>query len=102
MKFKKGDQVKVTGGKDEGKTGKVDKVFPKESLILVSGVNIYKRHLKTRDPKRPSGIVDITKPLPVSRIALICPKCDKTTRVGFKLEGAVKVRICRKCGKEIQ
>lgn len=101
MKFKKGDQVKVTAGKDKGKTGKIDKVFSKEGMVLVSGVNIYKRHLKKRDPKRPSGIVDVIKPLPVARVALICPKCSKATRVGFKITGSVKIRFCKKCQKEI-
>ena len=101
MKFKKGDEIKVTGGKDKGKTGKIEKVFPSEGFVLVAGVNMYKRHMKAKDPRRPAGIIDIGKPLPVGRIALICPKCAQTTRVGFSFEDGKKVRICRKCEQKI-
>jgi len=101
MKFKKGDEVIVTLGKDRGKRGKIEAVFPKKQEVLVSGVNIYKRHLKPRGEGKPGGIIDITKPLSVAKIALICPKCGKPTRVGYQLETkekAAKLRICRKCG----
>ncbi|TSC54386.1 MAG: large subunit ribosomal protein L24 [Microgenomates group bacterium LiPW_16] len=98
MKFKKGDEVLVTAGKDRGKRGKIEKVFPKERTALVTGVNIYKRHLKPRGQDKPGGIIDITKPLNVGKIALVCPKCGKPTRVGYQLGGeSSKVRICLKC-----
>lgn len=101
MKLKKGDEVKVVIGKDKGKTGKVEKVFTKEDAVLVGGVNQYKRHMKARQQGQTSEIVTITKPLTVAKVQLICPKCKKITRVGYKIEKDVKVRICRKCGKEI-
>ncbi len=101
MKIKKGDEVQVMLGKDKGKKGKVEQIFPKLARVLVAGVNIYKRHRKSRGQNQPGGIIDITKPLPVANIALICPKCQQPTRVGWKLQGEKRVRICRKCGQEI-
>lgn len=100
MKLRKGDTVKVTIGKDRGKVGKVEKVLPKKNLIVVAGVNIYKRHLKARGQDKPGGIIDIIKPLSVSNVALVCPKCGQPTRVGYQTAGKEKVRICRKC-KEV-
>lgn len=97
MKFKKGDEVIVTIGKDRGKKGKIEAVFPKQQEILVAGVNIYKRSLKPRGQGKPGGIIDITKPLALAKIALLCPKCGKPTRVGYQLTPS-KLRVCRKCG----
>ena len=97
MKFKKGDEVIVTIGKDRGKKGKIEKVFPEEEAVLVAGVNIYKKHLKPRGEGKPGGIIDITKPLSVAKIALICPHCGKPTRVGYQIQGDTKSRFCRKC-----
>lgn len=101
MKFKKEDHVIVTSGKDKGKKGKIEKIFPKENKVIIGGVNQYKRHLKPRGEKKPGGIIDITKPLPVSNIALICTKCNQKTRIGYKFEGGEKIRICRKCEQSI-
>lgn len=101
MKLHKGDQIKVTIGKDKGKTGKIEKVFPRIDRVLILGVNEFKRHIKSRITGEKSEIVTITKPLPAANVALICPKCNKLTRVGFKIEKGKKLRICRKCKKEI-
>ncbi len=101
MKIKKGDNVKIIKGKDKGKTGKVEKVLPKEDKVLVLGVNQYKRHLKARSQTQKSEITVITKPLPVTNVALICPNCKLQTRVGFSIKEGKKIRICRKCKKEI-
>ena len=101
MKLKKDDLIKVVLGKDKGKTGKIEKVFSKLNKVLVTGVNQYKRHLKGRSQGQKSEIVTITKPLPVSNVILICPSCKKTVRIGFKVTDKNKVRICKKCGKEI-
>lgn len=101
MKLKKGDEVKVTIGKDKGKTGKIEKVMPKENKILIQNVNLYKRHLKKRSQNEPSEIRTLTKPLSMSNVRLICPKCHLPTRVGFTIEGDKKQRICRKCKGEI-
>ena len=101
MKLKKGDLVTVVRGKENGKTAKVEKVFSKEAKVLVEGVNQFKRHLKARMPGQKSEIITITKPLRVENVALVCPKCKKLTRVGYKMLKDEKVRVCRKCDKEI-
>ena len=105
MKFKKGDEVMVTLGKDRGKRGKIEAVFPDAAEVLVTGVNIYKRHLKSRGQGKPGGIIDITKPLCTAKVALVCPKCQRLTRVGYQQakegESFSKLRICRKCGDVI-
>ena len=99
MKLRKGDEVKVTIGKDKGKTGKIERVFVKESKVLVENVNLFKRHLKARSQNEPAEIKTIIKPLPVTNVALICPKCKKVTRVGYEMNKETKNRICRRCGK---
>ncbi len=101
MKIKKGDQVAIVAGKENGKKGTVEKVLTKEAKVLVEGMNQYKRHLKARMANQKSEIVTITKPLPIANVQLICPKCKKITRVGYKMLKDEKVRICRKCKAEI-
>ncbi len=105
MKLIKGDEVKIVKGKDKGKKGKIEKIFSKKDLILIPGINEYKRHIKARTQNEKSQIITITKPLHTENVALLCPKCKKQTRVGYKIEsskgGDKKVRICRKCNKEI-
>lgn len=101
MKLKKGDQVKITLGKDAGKIGKVEKVFAKEDKVIVLGMNQYKRHMKARVPGQKSEVITITKPLSINNVALICQKCKKPTRVGFKILKDKKIRICKKCKEEI-
>lgn len=96
FKYKVGDEVLITAGRDKGKKGKIDKVYLKENKVVVSGVNIYKRHRKVTRTQ-PAGIYEIARPLSVANIAIICPKCGKPTRVGFTMEGKTKVRICKKC-----
>ncbi len=100
MKFKIGDNVKITAGKDKGRDGKIEKVFPKSFMVLVPGVNLYKKHVKGFQGQK-GGIYDIPRPLNLGKIALICPKCKKTTRIGFSTKGEKKARICKKCNKEI-
>lgn len=96
MKLRVGDTVKVMGGKDRGKVGTIERVLVKENRVVVSSVNVYKRHLRGQG-KKPGGIVDIVKPLPLSNVALICGRCKKQTRVGYKITNGKKERICKKC-----
>jgi len=96
FKYKVGDQVQVKIGKDKGKLGKIEKVVESENKIIVSNVNIYKRHRKVTK-NQPAGIYEITRPILASKVRIICPKCQKLTRVGFKIEGKTKTRICKKC-----
>lgn len=101
MKICKGDTVKVISGKDLDRTAKVEKVFPEERKILVAGVNIIKKHVKPRREGEKGGIVEMEKPIAVSNVMLVCPKCKQPTRVGYQLEGKRKFRVCKKCGQEI-
>jgi large subunit ribosomal protein L24 len=100
MKLKIGDNVKITAGKDKGREGKIEKILVSVRKALVPGVNLYKKHVKGFGDVK-GGIYDIPRPLGFGKIALICPKCKKITRVGFRFAGKEKVRVCRKCGKEI-
>ena|SRR3990172_1420834 len=100
FKYKIGDEVLITAGREKSKKGKIEKVFPKENKVVVGGVNVYKRHKKV-SRKQPAGIYEITRPLTVASIALICPKCNKPTRVGFEIEGKTKIRLCKKCKGQI-
>jgi len=101
MKLKRQDEVIIVKGKDKGKKGKIEKVYIKEEMVLVPGMNLYKRHYKSRTQNKPSEIIEITKPFRVSNVALICPHCKEQTRVGYKVENKEKVRICKKCNKKI-
>ena len=100
MKLKIGDTVKVTLGKDRGKTGKIEAILPKRNSVVVAGANMYKKHVK-RSGDKAGQIVDLTRPLAVSKVALICPHCHQPTRVGYQGEGKKKVRICKKCTKNL-
>lgn len=100
MRLKKGDEVVITSGKDKGKKGKIEAVFPQKSLVFLPGLNIFKRHVKRRDEKNPGGILSLSRPISIANVALLCPKCKKPTRLGMKL-GREKERICRKCKQSI-
>ena len=100
MKIHKGDSVKVIRGKDADKVGTVEKVFSKEAKVLVTGVNQYKRHVKARMQGQKSEIITLTKPLPLTNVLLLCPKCKQPTRVGMKALKDGKVRVCKKCKHE--
>ncbi|MBQ9738558.1 MAG: 50S ribosomal protein L24 [Alphaproteobacteria bacterium] len=101
MKIKKGDQVIVITGRDKGKTGEVTKAMPKESKVLVSGINLVKRHTKPTQ-ENAGGIISKEAPIHVSNVALIDPKSGKATRVGIKVEkDGSKVRVAKKSGEVI-
>ena len=101
MKIKKGDKIKISIGKDKGKNGVVEKVYKNSNKILVTGMNLYKRHVKKNEKMPQGGIVEIPRPMDVSKLNLICPKCAKVTRVGFIIEKNKKFRICKKCESKI-
>ncbi len=100
LKFKVGDTVKITTGKDKGRTGKIERILPKKKLALIPGINIYKKHVKG-NPGQKGGIFDIPRPLPFSKFTIVCPSCKKETRIGLKKVGEEKVRVCKKCKKEL-
>jgi large subunit ribosomal protein L24 len=101
MKIKIKDTVIVSKGKDIGKSGKVERVITKTGKIIISGINIYKKHGKPTKKNPKGGIIDITMPLRVENVALVCPHCSKPTRIGYKVTKDNKVRICKKCGDQI-
>jgi len=101
MKIKKGDTVLIILGKDRGRKGKVLKAFPKELKILVEGINLKKKHVRPKREGEKGQIVQIPAPIQISNVKVICPKCGKAIRVGYKIVENKKYRICKKCGKEI-
>lgn len=101
MKIKKNDTVKMLTGKDRGKTGKVIKVDTKSGKITIEGLNVYKKHVRPRKQGEKGEIVQVTRPVNISNVGLICPGCNKTIRVGYRFQNKNKVRYCRKCGQNL-
>lgn len=102
MKIKKGDTVKVLYGKDSGKQGTVVAVDTKNNRVVVEGVNVFKKHIKGDGRTKTSEIISVVKPLEVSKVMLICPLCNKSTRVSLRREDGKVVRVCKKCNKDIE
>lgn len=97
MKIKKNDKVTIQTGKDKGKQGVVEKVYPKQNTVLLTGLNLYKKHMRKSEQMPKGGIVEVPRPLNVAKVGLICPHCKKTVRVGYQIEAGKKSRICKKC-----
>ena len=102
MKVKKGDTVQVLSGNDKGKKGEVLEVMPKDSKVVVKGVNVRKKHIKPRRQGEEGGIIPVECAIDSSKVNVVCPKCGKSTRVEYKVEDDKKVRICKKCGAVIK
>ena len=98
IRIRKNDLVQVISGKDAGKRGKVLKVLREKGRVVVQGVNFIKRHTRP-NPQRniKGGIVEREASLHASNVQLVCPECGKMTRIGHRIDGDRKVRICRKC-----
>jgi len=121
MKIHKGDQVLIISGKDRGRKSKVLEAFPKESRVVVEGINLRKKHMKPKKSGEKGQIIEIPAPLSVSNVKLICSKCGKAARVGYekskrnkflaseskkeqvprKQKQKSKIRICKKCGQAL-
>lgn len=102
MKIKKADQVKVLSGKDRGKKGKVLRCLPEIGKIVVEKVNVVKKHQKPKRQSEKGERISLPMPINISNVQLICPKCNKPTRIGYKkLEKGKKTRVCKKCQVEI-
>ena len=102
MKIKKGDTVQVLSGNDKGKTGEVLEVIPKTEKIIVKGVNVRKKHVKPRKQGEEGGIISVECAIHSSKVNVVCPKCGKPARLGYKVEDGKKVRVCKKCGTELK
>lgn len=102
MNIKKGDNVKILAGKDKGKKGKILKVNPKESKVVVEGINLLIKHVRPRKEGEKGQRVQFPAQMDVSKVILVCPRCSKTVRVGYKiLDNKKKIRYCRKCHQVI-
>ena len=97
-KIRKNDTVEVIAGKDKGKRGEVVRVILKKDAVIVSGVNIVKKAMKKRSAQDQGGIVEIEAPLNISNVGIVCKKCGGPVKIGYKIDGDKKVRVCRKCG----
>ena len=117
MKIRKGDLVQVLQGKDRGKQGRVVEARPRDQRVLVENMNIVKRHTRPRPIKdsgrmgspqlTPGGVIEKPGPIPISSVMLVCPVCNRPTRVGSMVKdakgGQNRVRVCKRvdCGQEI-
>ena len=115
MKVRKGDLVQVIAGKDRGKQGRVIESHPRDRRVIVENLNVVKKHRRPRalrDSSRmgqpqiqPGGVFDVAAPLPVSNVMVVCPTCNRATRVGYEFReakgGTVKLRVCKRsdCGE---
>lgn len=103
MRIKKGDTVKILSGNDKGKTGEVLSVIPKDNKIVVKGINVRKKHVKPRSQGEEGGIIPVECAIDSSVANVVCPKCGKETKVGYKVdEKGNKTRVCKKCGAELK
>jgi large subunit ribosomal protein L24 len=102
MKIKKDDNVIVVTGKDKGKKGKVRFAYPEKNQVIVEGINFIKKHSKARGAVKQAGIIDLEAPVHISNIMLVCNKCSKPCRIGYKkMEDGRRVRFCRACNEVI-
>jgi large subunit ribosomal protein L24 len=97
MNIKKNDTVKVMAGKDKGKTGKVSQVFKVLNKVVVEKLNKRYKNLRPRKEGEKGQRIEFDAPMDASNVMLVCKKCAKTTRVGYKISGDKKYRVCKKC-----
>jgi len=103
IRLKKGDTVVVTAGKYKGKTGKIVATHPSENKVTVEGVNIVKKHQKPNKAYPQGGIIEVTKPIWVSKVAIVDPSTKKASRIGYKIDDkGNKTRVFKSSGKEIK
>lgn len=100
-RLRKEDLVQVIAGKDKGKQGRIVKINADKGRAIVAGVNMVKKAMKKRKQTDRGGIVEIEAALHISNIMIVCKKCGKPVRTGYRIEGDVKKRVCRKCGEVI-
>ena len=100
FKIRKGDKVEIIAGKDKGKQGEVVRVVREKDRVIVSGCNIVEKAMKKKNAQDHGGIAEIEAPLHISNVAIVCKKCGPT-RIGYKLDGDKKIRVCRKCGEAL-
>lgn len=102
--IKKGDVVEVIAGNDKGARGRILRSFPKANRVVVDAVNIRKKHQRPMQAGRgqtQAGIIQFEAPIHASNVMIVCPQCDKPTRIGIRREGGTRTRVCKKCGEDI-
>jgi large subunit ribosomal protein L24 len=99
-KLRKNDQVRVMSGKDRGKSGRVVKIDRVKARAVIEGLNLVKKAMKAKGQQQKGGISSVEAAIHLSNLQLVCKKCGPT-RIGYKLDGERKVRVCRKCGGEL-
>ena len=99
-KIKKGDQVKIIAGKDSGKTGRVLKIQKESGRAIIEGLNMVKKTVKPKAQGEKGNIIEIEAAIDLSNVQVLCKKCGPT-RIGIKVDGDSKVRICKKCGEAL-
>jgi large subunit ribosomal protein L24 len=105
MNVRRGDTVIVLAGKDQGKRGTVERVEKTKRGfgVVIPGINMAKRHQRARSRTQSGGIIDLPVPLHISNVQVVCPRCDRPTRIGHqKLEAGGMVRVCKRCGEQIE
>lgn len=102
MKIKLNDNVMIMSGKEAGKTGKIVQVFPKEEKVVVEGMHQIKKHLRAKSATEKGQVILLASPMASGKVMLVCPKCAKPARVGYKLDGDKKKRVCRRCDQVIE
>jgi len=100
FKLKRDDTVQIIAGKDKGKRGKILKIIRDKDRVVVKGANIVKKAMKRKSQQDRGGIVELEAPIHISNVMIVCKKCGPT-RIGFKLDGDTKVRVCKKCGEAL-
>lgn len=101
MKIHKNDTILIITGKDKGKKGKVLMSLPKESKIIVEGLNIAKKHARPKKQGEKGQIIEVSRPINISNVKLVCQRCGQPARVGYKITEQEKLRICKKCRSEL-
>lgn len=103
MNIKRDDTVLVITGKDRGKRGKVREVHPTDGKVVIEGINIVKKHTRGRQGARQAGVIEQEAPMSAGKVMVVCPKCEKGTRIGYSfLDNGQKVRQCRHCGETFE
>jgi large subunit ribosomal protein L24 len=100
-KLRKDDLVQVIAGKDKGKQGKILKIDREKGKVIVAGANMAKKAMKKKNQNDRGGIAEIEAALHVSNVMIVCKKCGRPVKIGYKIEGDTKKRVCRKCGEAL-
>jgi len=101
LSIRTGDKVKILAGKEKGKEGKVLATLPFKERVIVERINMVKKATRPTQRNPKGGILEIEAPIHVSNVALICPKCSQATRIGRRREEGTRIRVCKKCGNDI-